>query len=75
MDLLQRLDRAAERIYVKAVEHSKHASIYVNNMLGKDAILAVYDDVIAQLEVAVLCEQESSKLLQDFLIGKAKDAI
>jgi hypothetical protein len=36
-------------------------AVFINNHLGKEAILAVYDDVIAQLETAVLCKQEAAK--------------
>lgn len=39
----------------------KSPAVFVNNHLGKDAILAVYDDVIAALEVAVLYEEETAK--------------
>jgi hypothetical protein len=37
-------------------------AVYINNQLGKEAILDVYDDEIARLEVARLCEQEESIL-------------
>ncbi len=38
-----------------------NTAVAVNNRLGKEAILAVYDDAIAQLEVAVLCEREAAR--------------
>lgn len=41
-------------------EFESAPAIFVNNSLGKEAILAVYDDAIAQLEVAVLCEREQA---------------
>lgn len=39
----------------------KTPAVFVNNHLGKEAVLAVYDDVIAALEVAVLYEEETAK--------------
>ncbi len=39
---------------------SKSPGVFVNNHLGKEAILAAYDDAIATLEVAVLCETEQA---------------
>jgi len=36
-------------------------AVYINNHLGKGAILSVYDDEIARLEVAELCREESSE--------------
>jgi hypothetical protein len=60
-ELLKRLDNTSERMYPTFIPRSNtHFSVGVNNELGKDCILAVYDDVIAQLEVALLCEQEET---------------
>ncbi len=37
-------------------------AVFVNNQLGKEAILAVYDEAILQLEVAALCEREAERV-------------
>ncbi len=37
-------------------------AIFVNNQLGKEAILAVYDEAILQLEVAALREEEANRV-------------
>ncbi len=54
------LDKVAVRLYPESELYS-FPSVFVNNKLGKEAILAVYDAAIAQLQVAVLCEEEAEK--------------
>lgn len=39
----------------------RYPAVFVNNQLGKEAILAVYDEAISRLELAVLCEEEAAK--------------
>lgn len=69
------LDAAAKRLHPELIGEQRRRegchglmdhfhltpAVFVNNHLGKDAILAVYDDVISALEVAVLYEEETAK--------------
>ncbi len=67
------LEVAARRLHPEAAGASAHRPgggldyfdfsppIYVNNHMGKDSILEVYDVAIADLAVEVLCEEESAK--------------
>ncbi len=47
--------------------HRFHPAVYVNNVLGRDAIVAVYDAAIEDLELAVLCEEEVLKESEEVL--------
>lgn len=40
----------------------QNPGVFVNNQLGKEAILRVYDEAISRLELEVLCEEEAAKL-------------
>lgn len=45
-------------------------AVFVNNQLGKEAILAVYEEAIAQYEVAALCDevQQASEVQAEELL-------
>lgn len=53
---------ARTRPFGTSDDFDRTPGLFVNNHLGKEAILAVYDEAIARLEVAALCEEEAAKL-------------
>ncbi len=57
------LDEVAVRLRPESAIGSRFGlpAVYVNNVLGRDAIVAVYDAAIEDLELAVLCEEEEAK--------------